>query len=380
MFLITRSGTIVHNDGSGPGAWTIMDSGTTNALYSIWGPADDSVYAGGSEGTMLHYNGSAWSSVDIDSTYNINDIYGFSASDIFALTSSEWWGGEGSLLLHYDGASWSEFDIGEGEGYYFDRIWGTSDTNLYFTGTSLLPTPWGTTGYLGYYGDSPPTVIIAGDEIRSSPELSATDLNGDGRTDLLYVDLKGYVFYTTDLRTWNVIGTNRFSGIVPGDFSDNGTEKDVAGINLNNYILYSTDTANWTKIGENRFTSLVSADFSSSGTRENVAGINMNRYVLYTDDLTAWTKIGANKFTSLASIDFDGNGVKDDIAGINLHGYILYTTDLTNWNKVGSNKFTSLVAGDFDGDGAADDIAAVNLNHHVLYTTDLSSWTKITRP
>ena len=38
-----------------------MDSGTTENLKDIWGPSSNSVYAVGSNGTFLIYNGYSWS-------------------------------------------------------------------------------------------------------------------------------------------------------------------------------------------------------------------------------------------------------------------------------------------------------------------------------
>ena len=46
------------NDGS---AWSRMSSGTKNTLESVWGSSGRDVFAVGANGTILHYDGSAWS-------------------------------------------------------------------------------------------------------------------------------------------------------------------------------------------------------------------------------------------------------------------------------------------------------------------------------
>ena len=51
-------GTILHYNGS---AWSPMTSGTTFVLNGIWGSSGNNVFAVGEGGTILHYNGSAWS-------------------------------------------------------------------------------------------------------------------------------------------------------------------------------------------------------------------------------------------------------------------------------------------------------------------------------
>ena len=38
-----------------------MSSGTTDNLESVWGSSGDDVFAVGGGGTILHYEGSAWS-------------------------------------------------------------------------------------------------------------------------------------------------------------------------------------------------------------------------------------------------------------------------------------------------------------------------------
>ena len=42
--------------------------GSGKALTSIWGPRSNDVYVSGDTGTMLHFNGSTWSSMSTGST------------------------------------------------------------------------------------------------------------------------------------------------------------------------------------------------------------------------------------------------------------------------------------------------------------------------
>jgi hypothetical protein len=57
VWAVGLQGTIVHWDGR---AWTSVSSGTTYDLYSVWGTAPDDVWAVGT-GTILHWDGSQWS-------------------------------------------------------------------------------------------------------------------------------------------------------------------------------------------------------------------------------------------------------------------------------------------------------------------------------
>src|SRR6476661_4859931 len=57
-FAVGGRGTILHYDGS---AWSPMTSGTSQVLRTAWGSSGSDVFAVGAAGTILHYNGSAWS-------------------------------------------------------------------------------------------------------------------------------------------------------------------------------------------------------------------------------------------------------------------------------------------------------------------------------
>lgn len=120
IFAVGQAGTIVRYNGS---TWSFMDSGTNEVLSAVWGSAGNNVYAVGNRGLILKYNGSSWA-VDYvypDTSVNLNSIFGFSATDVYA-------GGAG-VMLHYDGTRWSMMEIGRAG--YIKGIWGTSHSNLY---------------------------------------------------------------------------------------------------------------------------------------------------------------------------------------------------------------------------------------------------------
>ena len=53
---------LLHFDG---GDWANMDIGLSTPLYGIWGSDDSNVFAAGDTGTIVHYNGSGWSTMTI---------------------------------------------------------------------------------------------------------------------------------------------------------------------------------------------------------------------------------------------------------------------------------------------------------------------------
>jgi len=81
--------------------WEQMETPVTAALNGIWGSAANNVYAVGSSGTVLQYNGSDWTQIatvsGIDS--NLQSVHGTSASNVYIV-------GSGGTILQYDGSAW----------------------------------------------------------------------------------------------------------------------------------------------------------------------------------------------------------------------------------------------------------------------------------
>jgi photosystem II stability/assembly factor-like uncharacterized protein len=52
-----------------------MSNPATENLNAVWGTAANSVYAVGNKGTILHYNGTSWSSMASGTTTNLERPY-----------------------------------------------------------------------------------------------------------------------------------------------------------------------------------------------------------------------------------------------------------------------------------------------------------------
>ncbi|MDY6834696.1 MAG: hypothetical protein SVY53_07875 [Chloroflexota bacterium] len=128
-----RLGTnvILHYDGS---AWTPMQMDITEQLRGIWGSSPNNVFAAGLRSTILHYDGSVWTPVyeSTGSTANLNAIWGSSPTDVFAV-------GEGGIILHFNGTVWTQMDSGlpNRGAISLEAIWGTSSENVFVVGYDL---------------------------------------------------------------------------------------------------------------------------------------------------------------------------------------------------------------------------------------------------
>jgi hypothetical protein len=126
VFAVGSYGTILHYDGS---SWSPMSSGTTNTLMDVWGSSATDVFAVGA-GTILHYDGSSWSIMSSGTTRHLYGVWGSSATDVFAV-------GDYNTILHYNGGSWTTMDDGMGMSWSYQTVWGSSSTNV-FVGSQII--------------------------------------------------------------------------------------------------------------------------------------------------------------------------------------------------------------------------------------------------
>jgi hypothetical protein len=100
---------------------------TPDTLVDVWGSSGKDVFAVGGDsndnGTILHYDGSTWSSLDVISP-PLNGVWGSSGNDVFAVGDYFGYG----TILHYDGSSWSEIESGTGA--QLRGVWGTSGSDV----------------------------------------------------------------------------------------------------------------------------------------------------------------------------------------------------------------------------------------------------------
>jgi len=136
---------------------------TGNPLYAVWGSGPNDIFAAGCIGTIVHYDGSRWSTMTSGTTYNINGIWGSGPNDIFAVHDS---GG----ILHYDGSNWSRMISGTSQS--LSGVWGSGPNDVFavgyngtirhYNGSSWSPMPSGTTQALSAVWGTAPGDVFAG--------------------------------------------------------------------------------------------------------------------------------------------------------------------------------------------------------------------------
>jgi hypothetical protein len=94
VYVTAWNGGLYHWDGK---AWSLVDLGLATVL-GVWGSSANDVIVTG-WGRILHFNGSTWQSEDV-SEHLLFRLHGTGPNNVFAA-------GEGSFIAHYDGGQWS---------------------------------------------------------------------------------------------------------------------------------------------------------------------------------------------------------------------------------------------------------------------------------
>jgi hypothetical protein len=119
VYTVGATGSILHWNGT---AWSLMTSPTTQELFGIWGSGASDIYAVGAAGTIIHYDGAAWTGMTSNTTQNLKRIWGSGPADIWAV-------GEGSTILHWNGSNWTNLNTAIAGN--LSGIWGSAADNIY---------------------------------------------------------------------------------------------------------------------------------------------------------------------------------------------------------------------------------------------------------
>ena len=164
--------------------WARVEGGTTENLYGVWGADAKDIWAVGSSGQVIHYDGAAWQRVTLPAKTpqadSLRAIWGSGRQDI-------WVAGKAGVLFHYDGSKWTEVPTGTDQNLYC--IWGLSATDwwtggrqgvlLHSDGKELLPVDLPTQQQVRSIWASAPSDLWA---VAASDANEGTILHFDGQS------------------------------------------------------------------------------------------------------------------------------------------------------------------------------------------------------
>jgi len=136
-----KKGNIFHYDGN---KWS-LEYESEIVLEGIWGSSNNDVYAVGAtgklegefKGIVIHNDGQTWTETRTESYEIINDVWGFSASDVIIIKAN--YNSEHSFdessIWRKEGINWVEDKAGIPE--YLEKISGSSSEDIYVTGSEV---------------------------------------------------------------------------------------------------------------------------------------------------------------------------------------------------------------------------------------------------
>ncbi len=194
-------------------AWTWVNPlPQGNPLYGVWSFGPNDVYAVGTRGTLMHYDGSTWSVVQTVTPNGLNDVWGSASNDVFAV-------GAAGTIVHYDGTSWSTMTSGTTETLY--SVWGSGPTDVFAVGNA---------GKILHYNGSVWSTMTSG------TTKNLCDVCGTGPADVWTVGYDGAV------RHYN---GSSWSSLTTGIAYSTADFVDVWCVGTNNVYALANDTFTW---------------------------------------------------------------------------------------------------------------------------------------
>ena len=101
-FAVGDNGTILHWDGS---AWSAMtapsDPWFGTPLHGVWGTSPTNVFAVGASGTLLRYRGGSWTTIPLEVVADLTDVWGTLENNVFVVANDR-----SGIIVHRCGAGW----------------------------------------------------------------------------------------------------------------------------------------------------------------------------------------------------------------------------------------------------------------------------------
>jgi photosystem II stability/assembly factor-like uncharacterized protein len=123
LTVVVGEGGMIAHRGEDELTWTVAEVPTDAALYSVFGRANDDIWAVGSSTTILHYDGTTWESVNTGSTTVLRSVWARAGTEGNA---GVWAVGSNGRLVRYSGDTWVSEQISSSD-VTLNDIWGSGE-------------------------------------------------------------------------------------------------------------------------------------------------------------------------------------------------------------------------------------------------------------
>ena len=132
---------VLHFDGS---TWTFLDPGVTDVdLWWVHGWEGGPIMIGGSNGTILRYDGTTWEAMTTPGTNVVFGIWGTTSDDVWAVGGA-YGAGSGAFAWRFDGTEGTDVPLpaGYAEMEAMFKVWGRASNDVYLVGTHGIILHW----------------------------------------------------------------------------------------------------------------------------------------------------------------------------------------------------------------------------------------------
>lgn len=193
IWAVGSVGTVLHWDGQ---AWrsVVVPAAGTRDLFDVWASGPSDVWVVGADtastgGITLHYNGTTWTAVPNGSSWDLNGIHGLSANEIYAVGDPDPVLGGPGEFWRWNGSTWTAMSNSVNGQLW--RVFAVSPSEIWamgFQGTLIK-----------HSGTSASYVSLSAIGVTSSTELR--HMWGTGSNNLFLVGSNGFAAHYNG--TWN---------------------------------------------------------------------------------------------------------------------------------------------------------------------------------
>jgi len=149
------AGTILHYNGT---AWS-QQAVVPGTLRAVWGVAATDVYAVGDAGTILHYNGTTWAVQASNTSAELRSVWGRYSGEVYVAGNGVWLSNASGWHSFWNGTEWNAllglgtsklFNFGPQQNVVRDLTSSTTTLISGFSTSKLILGAWGVGASLGY--------------------------------------------------------------------------------------------------------------------------------------------------------------------------------------------------------------------------------------
>lgn len=127
VWAVGDAGTVLHYNGT---AWSLVSSGVAADLYAVWASGASDVFAVGEKGTVIHWNGTAFSAQTsgLGTATALRGVWGTGSGNVFAV------GDGGNIIRYAGGTTWGAPNMVSAD--TLNAISGVDQNNIYAVGNN----------------------------------------------------------------------------------------------------------------------------------------------------------------------------------------------------------------------------------------------------